>query len=92
MLIVVLQGTFQQITDFILSSPKRIVDTTRKTMYISYRTLRTGGLRNDGLVLLTLLIHEDITVLKNACGHDRSSIFFHSSSLETNELSRVDIL
>ncbi len=80
-LIILLQGSIQQLTDFILSTPKRIVDSTRKTLYISFKTLCRSNRMDGRLLLMTLSIHEDIAVLMNNCGHGRSSTNSTDSSV-----------
>jgi hypothetical protein len=71
-LIVVLQGSFKKLADFILSSPKRMAKSTRNTLYISYKTLCSNSSSRGGpLLLLTLTIQEDIAVLTRTCGHGR---------------------
>ncbi len=70
-LIAVLQSSFQQATDFLLSSTKMMFDSTKKTLYISYKTLRNRTHTDNSLLVLTLFIHEDIAVLTRTCGHGR---------------------
>ena len=51
-------------------SPKKVVDTTRKMLFISRKIFHMGRDRTN-LLTLTLTLEEDLDILTNTCGNGR---------------------
>ena len=74
------QSPLKKLADFLLSSPKKIVDSARRTLYISYKTLwGSGGSSHERLMVLTMQLQEKMEVLVDSCGHGRLTRIFETS-------------
>ena len=64
------QNSFKQIAELLLLSPKKMLDSASRTLYISYKTLCQS---DDGsrLLLLSLSLKANLEHLMCTCGHGR---------------------
>ena len=58
----------------ILSSPKKVLDTAQRTLFISRRSFKLGKKR-PALFSITLTLQENLQVMVAACGNGRSASY-----------------
>ncbi len=56
----------------LVSSPRKIIDSARRTLFISRKSFRIGN-TNSCLLSLSFTLHEDLQILVEACGNGRFS-------------------
>jgi hypothetical protein len=63
------QGGFQQIGTFVLSTSKQIVESAMKNFFISRKAF--CRVSSNGLLMVTLTLHEELKQLERGCGHGK---------------------
>ena len=65
-----LQSPFQRLADFLMFSPKKILDSASRSLLISYKALRSSQSR-EKILLMTFSLHQNLDILVHTCGHGR---------------------
>ena len=66
-----MQNPLKQLADFLLLTPRRIMNCASRTLYISSKGLWDSD-HSRRLLILSLSLHTDLQELESSCGNGRS--------------------